>query len=123
MQNSCVLSIFHFNGNFKRRKLHILYQNITYKISYIKTSHLNKCMSLIYKQEVNTATLKKANESKVNSINLNVTFKHFIKCKSCLWKITFYDSTGASIPINSNKIRCPVCKEKEMDSKKIKIIS
>jgi hypothetical protein len=123
MQNSCGFIIFHFNRNFKRRKLHILYQYITYKISYIKTSHLNKYMNLIYKQATTVSPLKKANELDNKNINLNPIFKHFIKCKSCLWKITFYESTGASIPINSNKIRCPVCKEKEMDSKKIKIIS
>ena len=81
------------------------------------------CMSLIYKQE-NTISLKKANESKNKKIDLNsIIFKHFIKCKSCLWKITFYESAEESIAINSKRIHCPVCKEKETKSTKIKIIS
>jgi hypothetical protein len=79
-------------------------------------------MSLIYKQAP-VSPLKKANESKDNSINVNPIFKHFIKCNSCLWKITFYESTGRSISIDSKKMRCPVCKEKDMNSTKIKIIS
>ena len=79
-------------------------------------------MSLIYKQATLSPS-KKANEIKDKNMNLNPKFKHFIKCNSCLWKITFYESTGRSIPINSKKIRCPVCKEKEMNSTKIKIIS
>ena len=79
-------------------------------------------MSLIYKQTP-ISPLKKANESKDNSINVNPIFKHFIKCKSCLWNITFYESIEKSIPINSKKIRCPVCKEKEINSTKIRIIS
>jgi len=79
-------------------------------------------MSLIYKQAP-VSPLKKANESKDNSINVNPTFKHLLKCTSCLWNITFYEPTGRSIPINSKKIHCPVCKEKEMNFSKIKIVS
>jgi hypothetical protein len=80
-------------------------------------------MSLIYKQAP-TSPLKKANELKDNSVNVNPTiFKHLLKCESCLWKITFYEPTGKSIPINSKKIFCPACNEKEMNSAKIKIIS
>ena len=81
-------------------------------------------MSLIYKQAP-VSPLKKANElEEDNSVNVNPTiFKHLLKCTSCLWKITFYEPTGKSIPINSKKICCPACKEKEMNSTKIKIIS
>jgi hypothetical protein len=89
MQNSCGFIIFHFNRNFNQRKLHILYQNITYKISYIKTSHLNKRMNLIYKQATTVSPLKKANELEDKNINVNPIFKHLLKCDSCLWKITF----------------------------------
>jgi hypothetical protein len=79
-------------------------------------------MSLIYKQAPKSP-LKKANELMDNSVNVNPTFKHFIKCTSCSWKITFYEPTGKSIPVNSKKMHCPLCKEKEMKSTKIKIIS
>jgi hypothetical protein len=79
-------------------------------------------MSLIYKQRP-VSPLKKANELELKNINVNPKFKHLLKCTSCLWKITFYESTETSIPVNSKKIRCPVCKEKEMNSSKIKIIS
>jgi len=78
-------------------------------------------MSLIYRQ---VTTSLKSKESFNNTDKVNSSFKHFLKCKSCLWKITFYESIGSSsIFINNKKIRCPVCKEKEMDSTKIKIIS
>ena len=80
-------------------------------------------MNLIYKQATTVSPLKKANELDNKNINLNPIFKHFIKCKSCLWNITFYEPTGTSIPVNSKKIYCPVCKEKEMNSTKIRIIS
>ena len=76
-------------------------------------------MSLIY---IQVAKSLKTKES-IDNTKVNPTFKHFLKCKSCLWKITFYESTGNSISINSKKIRCPVCKEKEMNFTKIKIIS
>lgn len=81
-------------------------------------------MSLIYKQVSASSSSKKANELKDKNSNLNPSsFKHFLKCKSCLWKITFYESPGNNgISINSKKIRCPVCKEKEMNSTRIKII-
>ncbi len=79
-------------------------------------------MSLIYKQ-VTTSPLKKASELEDKNIIVNPIFKHLLKCESCLWKITFYESTEKSLFINSKKIRCPVCKEKEMNSTKIKVIS
>jgi rubrerythrin len=79
-------------------------------------------MSLIYKQAPKSL-LKKVNELTDNSVNVNPTFKHLLKCTSCLWKITFYEPTGKSIHINSKRIRCPICKEKEMNFTKIKIIS
>jgi hypothetical protein len=80
-------------------------------------------MSIIYKQVASSTPSKKGNELGIKNINFNPTFKHLLKCKSCLWKIAFYEPTGTSIPINSKKIRCPVCKEREMNSTKIKIIS
>jgi hypothetical protein len=80
-------------------------------------------MSIIYKQVVTSIPSKKGNELESKNINLNPTFKHLLKCKSCLWKIAFYESTGTSLPVNSKKIRCPVCKEREMNSTKIKIVS
>jgi hypothetical protein len=79
-------------------------------------------MSLIYKQ-VTTSPLKKANELEDKNIIVNPIFKHLLKCESCLWKITFFESTENSLSINSKKIHCPVCKEKEMNSTKIKVIS
>lgn len=76
-------------------------------------------MSLIHKK-INTSL--EINDSYNNTDNVNQSFKHFLKCKSCLWKITFYESTG-SINLNSKKMRCPMCKEKEIKSAVIKIIS
>ncbi|MGN6348225.1 MAG: hypothetical protein ACTHKK_02790 [Candidatus Nitrosocosmicus sp.] len=76
-------------------------------------------MNLTYKQA--TKSSKKAN--KINKYNeIDCVFEHILKCKSCLWEIAIYESKG-NIPIDSKKIRCPVCKEKEMNSTKIKIIS
>ncbi len=58
-------------------------------------------MSLIHRQ-INT--LLKTNESNNNNNNsINLPFKHFLKCASCLWKITFYESTGR-IHLNSENI-------------------
>ena len=48
-------------------------------------------MSLIYKQ-VTTSPLKKASELEDKNIIVNPIFKHLLKCESCLWKITFYES-------------------------------
>ena len=62
-------------------------------------------MSLIHRQ-INT--LLETNESN-NSSSINLSFKHSLKCKSCMWKITFYESTG-SMRLNSEKMRCPVCR-------------
>lgn len=63
-------------------------------------------MSLIHRQ-INT--LLETNDSNNINDSINLPFKHFLKCKSCLWKITFYESTG-SIRLNSEKMRCPVCR-------------
>jgi hypothetical protein len=81
-------------------------------------------MSLIYKQ-VSTSSLcpAKGNELEGKNINLNPVFKHLLNCKSCLWKITFYESAGPSILIHNKKMRCPVCKERVMNYTKIRIIS
>ena len=77
-------------------------------------------MSLIYKH-VAKPYAKKLNELD-KSTGVNPIFKHLLKCTSCLWNITFYESTGY-VPVNSKRIHCPVCKEKDMNSVKIKIIS
>ena len=77
-------------------------------------------MNLVYKR-VSESYSNKLNELD-KSINVNLVFKHLLKCESCLWNITFYESTGY-IPVDSKKIDCPKCKEKEMNSVKIKIIS
>ncbi len=74
-------------------------------------------LSLVHRQ-INT--LLETNDSNNNGINL--PFKHLIKCKSCLWKITFYELTG-SIRLNSENMRCPVCKEREIKSAIARIIS
>ena len=74
-------------------------------------------MSLVHRQ-INT--LLETNGSSNNGINL--PFKRLLKCKSCLWKITFYESTG-SILINSENMRCPMCKERETKSAIARIIS
>jgi len=75
-------------------------------------------MSLIYKQATESSIKSKEVDKNINS---NFLFKYLLKCKSCLWNITFYESTG-SISINSKNIRYPVCKEKEIKVTKIKII-
>ena len=77
-------------------------------------------MSLVHRQ-INT--LLETNDSDNNNNNgINLPFKHLLKCKSCLWKITFYESTG-SIRLDSEKMRCPMCKEREMKSAIARIIS
>jgi hypothetical protein len=78
-------------------------------------------MSLVHRQ-INT--LLETNESN-NNINdsINLPVKHLLKCESCLWKITFYESTGSSIHLNGEKMKCPVCKEREIKSPLPRIIS
>ena len=77
-------------------------------------------MSLVHRQ-INT--LLETNDSDNNTNNgINLPFKHLLKCKSCLWKITFYESTG-SILINSKNMRCHMCKEREIKSAIARIIS
>lgn len=78
-------------------------------------------MSRIYRQAAEPSS-KKSNDLDKH-IDKNLMFKHFLKCNSCLWEITIYESAGSSKSINSKKIRCPLCKEKEINSTKIKIIS
>ena len=77
-------------------------------------------MSLIHRQ-INT--LLETNDSN-NNINdsINLPFKHFLKCKSCLWTITFYESTG-SMRVDSENMRCPTCKERETKSAIARVIS
>ena len=66
-------------------------------------------MSLIYKR-VTEPYSKKLNELD-KSINVNLIFKYLLKCKSCMWKITFYESTGC-IPIDSKKYTALCVKKK-----------
>ncbi|MGN6709839.1 MAG: hypothetical protein ACTHKF_10895 [Candidatus Nitrosocosmicus sp.] len=48
-------------------------------------------MNLTYKQA--TRSSKKAN--KINKYNeIDCVFEHILKCKSCLWEITIYESKG-----------------------------
>jgi hypothetical protein len=77
-------------------------------------------MSLVHRQ-INT--LLETSDSK-NNINdsINLPVKHLLKCKSCLWKITFYESTG-SIRLDSEKMRCPMCQERGIKSAVARIIS
>jgi hypothetical protein len=74
-------------------------------------------MSLVHRQ-INT--LLETNGSNNNGINL--PFKHLLKCKSCLWKIAFYESTG-SMRLDSENMRCPMCKERETKSEIARVIS
>ena len=77
-------------------------------------------MSLIHRQII---TLLETNDSDNNNNNgINLPFKHLLMCKSCLWKITFYESTG-SIHLNSEKMRCPMCKEREIKPATSRLIS
>jgi hypothetical protein len=77
-------------------------------------------MSLIHRQ-INT--LLETNDSDNNNNNgINLPFKHLLKYKSCLWKITFYESTG-SIRLNSEKMRWSMCKEREIKPATARIIS
>ena len=68
-------------------------------------------MSLIYKKATISPS-KKSNKLNDSSINVNTVFKHLLKCKSCLWKITFYESTE-SISIDNKKIHCPYARKKK----------
>ncbi len=67
-------------------------------------------MNLVYKR-VSESYPNKLNELDKN-INVNLVFKHLLKCESCLWNITFYESTGY-ISVDSKKIDCPKCKERD----------
>ena len=75
-------------------------------------------MSLIHKQINEHA---ETNDLINNDNKVNQSFKYFLKCKSCLWKITFYEPTG-SIHLDNKKMLCPICKEREMKSLVIKLI-
>jgi rubrerythrin len=75
-------------------------------------------MSLIHKQINEHA---QTNDLINNDNKVNQSFKYFLKCKSCLWKITFYEPTG-SIHLDNKKMRCPICKEREMKSLVIKLL-
>jgi hypothetical protein len=73
-------------------------------------------MSLIHEQINKSEGIGDSHDNKVN-----LSYKHFLKCKSCLWNITFYESTG-SIHLNSKKMCCPICKEREMKSLTVKLL-
>lgn len=42
-------------------------------------------------------------------------FKYYLKCNSCSWETTFYESAG-SIYLDDKKIKCPICKRKTVKS-------
>jgi hypothetical protein len=48
----------------------------------------------------------------------NQVFKYVLKCETCLWSISFYESTE-SIYLDSKKMHCPMCEEREKKSLKI----
>jgi len=47
--------------------------------------------------------------------DLTQLFKYYLKCDSCSWETTFYESAG-SIYLDDIKIRCPICKGKTVKS-------
>ena len=56
--------------------------------------------------------LEQINES-ANTVNPcdnanNQVLKYVLKCESCLWKISFYESTE-SMYLNSKNMKCPMC--------------
>ena len=77
-------------------------------------------MSLIHRQ-INTLLETSDSNNNINS-STRLPVKHFLKCKSCLWKITFYESTG-SMRLNSENMRCPMCKGRKIKSAVAGIIS
>ncbi len=48
----------------------------------------------------------------------NQVLKYILKCETCLWNISFYESTE-SIYLDSKKMHCPMCEEREKKSLKI----
>ena len=44
--------------------------------------------------------------------------KYILKCESCFWKISFYESTQ-SMYLDSKNMRCPICKDTGKKSLKI----
>jgi len=48
----------------------------------------------------------------------NQVLKYVLKCESCLWKISFYESTQ-SMYLDSKNMKCPICKDTEKKSLKI----
>jgi hypothetical protein len=53
--------------------------------------------------------------------NVNQSLRYFLMCISCLWNITFYESTD-SMHFNSKKMQCLVCKEVKLKSVAIRVI-
>jgi rubrerythrin len=77
-------------------------------------------MSLIHRQINEHAETNYLTSNSKNKVNQS--FKYFLKCKSCLWKITFYEPTG-SIHLDNKKMLCPICKERELKSLVIELLS
>lgn len=57
-------------------------------------------------------------DSSVNTDNQVLKFS--LKCETCLWNISFYESTG-SVYLDIKKMHCPMCKERE-EKKSLKIL-
>ena len=48
----------------------------------------------------------------------NQVLKYVLKCDTCQWNISFYESTEG-IYLDSKKMHCPMCEESEKKSLKI----
>ncbi|HKR72470.1 MAG TPA: hypothetical protein VJR94_00010 [Candidatus Nitrosocosmicus sp.] len=56
--------------------------------------------------------LKMENSLTQNHVK-NSTFKYILRCSACSWNISFYEASG-SLYLQSQKMVCPFCKEKEI---------
>ncbi len=48
----------------------------------------------------------------------NQVLKYVLKCDTCQWNISFYESTEG-IYLDSKRMHCPMCEEREKKSLKI----
>lgn len=70
-------------------------------------------MSLLLEQiseSIDTVDLYRKRQSQV--------LKYVLKCESCLWRISFYESTQ-SVCLDGKKMKCPICKDTKKKSLKI----
>ena len=49
--------------------------------------------------------------------NAIIFYKHFLKCRSCSWNVSYSEHSG-SLDVSAESIFCPVCKEGKIDSSK-----